>query len=96
MKINLGVMRKANGVLVAGVLGWAGTVIASKPESITAAEWLGLGTVGVAVLAAYGLTNDVGPSVFEQVKKVRVLKKAKVADPIPAPVDWQSPPLEGK
>lgn len=96
-KINLGVMRKANGVAVLGALGWGNLVIASKSGPITAAEWLALGTAGAAVLAAYGLTNDVGPSVFEQAKKIRVIKRAKVTEPEPViDTSWQSPPLEGK
>ena len=50
--------RKAAGVLIAGVYGWAGVVVASSSGPITAAEWLALGGVGVAVAACYGLTND--------------------------------------
>lgn len=61
MKQFLAQSRKAAGVAIAGVYGWAGVVVASGSGPITSAEWLALGGVGVAVAACYGLTNDPKP-----------------------------------
>jgi hypothetical protein len=51
-------VRKAIGVAVAGTALWAGQVVASTPAHVTAPEWVGLGGIGLAVLACFGLTND--------------------------------------
>lgn len=56
-----GQLRKAIGVAIVGVYAWAQFVVHSAPAHITSDEWLILGGVGVAVAAAFGLTNDAKP-----------------------------------
>jgi hypothetical protein len=51
-------VRKAIGVATTGAAAWGAAVVASAPSNITAAEWITLGGVGLAVLACFGLTND--------------------------------------
>jgi len=58
----MGRFRKAIGTGIAGAYAWAGVVVASASGPITAAEWLMLGGVGVAVAACFGLTNDPAPT----------------------------------
>ncbi len=58
--MNLGTYAKTLSALVVGVLGWIGVVIASKPSSITAAEWLALGVVVATALGVYAVPNREG------------------------------------
>lgn len=57
MKNFLAQTRKAVGVAAVGVYFWAQDVVSSSAHGVTTHEWLNLGKVGLAVLAAYGLTN---------------------------------------
>jgi hypothetical protein len=54
-------VRKAIGVATSGALAWATLVVASPASGVTAGEWLGLGGIGLAVLACFGLTNEAAP-----------------------------------
>lgn len=55
--ISIGSYGKAWGVLATGVIGWATQVVNSPSAMVTAPEWIGLATIGVAAATAYLVSN---------------------------------------
>lgn len=50
--------RKTVTAVVTGALGWAGIVIASAPEAITAGEWQMGGVILATALGVYAVPNN--------------------------------------
>lgn len=50
--------RKSITALVTGVLSWVGVVIASTPNEVTSAEWLGLGLALAVAAGVYQIPNN--------------------------------------
>lgn len=56
--MNLAPYRKTVAALVVGLLGWATVVVTSPEATITASEWLGLGTALATALGVYQVPNE--------------------------------------
>jgi hypothetical protein len=55
--IPFGKYAKSLTALVTGCLAWGAQVVASKPASVTASEWLALGGVIAVALGVAGMPN---------------------------------------
>lgn len=54
----MGKYNKTVTAVVTGLLGWAGVVVASPAQPVTAPEWLMLGVGMATALGVYAVAND--------------------------------------